>query len=133
MKPLAAVLFLVVLLTAAGGETFDGRVQRAKALEDTPLGRAYQDSMWPLVQPFIASLVKKCISDDAKPDLTPFVWVATLTLEGKLEAVEAQPMTETSHCFSRGMQHAPFPKPPKELAHDGMPITFNMRLHPMAH
>lgn len=133
MKPLATLLFLVLSLTAAGAETFDARVQRAKGLEETPLGRAYQDSMWPLVQPFIASLVKKCISNDAKADLTSFVWVATLTLEGKLDAVEVQPMTETSQCFSRGMQDAPFPKAPKELAHDGMSITFNMRLHPVDH
>ena len=130
MKPLATIL-LVVSLTAAGAETFDARVQRAKALEETPLGRAYQDSMWPVVQPFIASLLKKCISDDAKADLTPFVWVATLTLDGKVDAAEVQPMTETSRCFSRGMQDAPFPKPPKGSDHDGMPITLNMRLHPM--
>ena len=132
MKPLA-LLFLVVSLTAAGAETFDARVQRAKALEDTPLGRAYQDSMWPLVQPYLASLVKKCISSDAKADLTSFVWVATLTSEGKLDAVEVQPVTEISQCFSRGMQDAPFPKPATGWAHEGMPITFNIRLHPMGH
>lgn len=133
MKPLAAVLFLVVSLTAEGAETFDARVQRAKFLEETPLGRAYQDSMWPLLQPFVASLVKKCISDDGKADLTSFVWVGTLTLEGDLNAIQVQPMTQISKCFSRGMEHAPFPKPPKELAHDGMPITLNMRLHPVDH
>jgi hypothetical protein len=122
-----------VSLTAAGVETFDARVQRAKALEETPLGRAYQDSMWPLVQPFMASLLKKCISNDAQADLTSFVWVGTLTVEGKLDAVAVQPITATSQCFSRGMQQAPFPKLTKEWAHDGMPLTFNMRLHPMKH
>ena len=131
MKPLAAILFLAVSLVAEGAETFDARVQAAKALEETPLGRAYQDSMWPLLQPFMASLLKKCIADVANADLTSFVWVATLTLEAKLNAIQVQPMTETSKCFSQGMEHAPFPKPPKELTRDGMPITFNMRLHPM--
>jgi hypothetical protein len=131
MKVFAAVLFLVISLAAESAETFDARVQRAKALEETPLGRTYQDSMWPLVQPFIASLAKKCISEEVKADLTPFVWVATLTVNGKLDAVEVRPETGTSQCFSRGMQDAPLPKPPTELAHDGMPITFNMRLHPM--
>ncbi|HEY4368649.1 MAG TPA: hypothetical protein VGN07_15545 [Steroidobacteraceae bacterium] len=131
MKPIAAGLFLVVSLTAVGAETFDARVQRAKGLEETPLGQAYQDSMWPLLQPFVASLVKKCISEDGKADLTSFVWVGTLTLKGNLNAIQVQPMTQMSRCFSRGMEHAPFPKPPKELARDGMPITLNMRLHPM--
>jgi hypothetical protein len=124
-------IFLVVSLTAEGAESFDARVQRAKALEETTLGRAYQDSMWPVLKPFMASLVKKCVSGNAKADLTSFVWVATLSLAGKLNDIQVQPITETSKCFSRGMEHAPFPKPPNELAHDGMPITFKMRLHPM--
>jgi hypothetical protein len=133
MKPLAATLLLLGSLAAEGAESFDAGVQRAKALEETPLGRAYQDAMWPSLQPFMASLLKKCISDDPKADLTSFAWVATLTSEGKLNAIQVQPTTEISKCFSRGMKHAPFPKPTKELAQHGMPITFNMRLHPMDH
>jgi len=82
MKSLAVVFFLTASLSAASAETFDARVQRAKTLEDTPLGKAYQDSMWPVVQPFMMSLLKECISHDATADLTSFVWVATPDLRG---------------------------------------------------
>jgi hypothetical protein len=129
MKEVAAILFLTGSLAANASESFDDRVQRARALEETPLGSAYQDSMWPLLRPFIASLVKSCVPDDVNADLTSFVWVGTVTLEGKLSANEVQPETPLSECFARGMEQAPFPKPPEAVAREGMPVTFNMRLH----
>jgi hypothetical protein len=122
---------LVFAFAASGAETFDARAQRAKALEDTPPGRAYQDAMWPLVEPFLTALIKQCIADDAKHDMTPFVWVATLTAEGKLADAQVQPETAIARCFAAGMEQAPFPKPPQEFGDEGLPLTFNMRLHPM--
>lgn len=125
------LLVLAASLTAHSAETFDARVQRARALEDTPSGKAYQDSMWPLVKPFLEALIKQCIANDAKRDLKSFVWVATLTSEGKLADAQVQPETDIAKCFAQGMEQAPFPKPPQEFAEDGLPLTFNMRLHPM--
>jgi hypothetical protein len=129
MKRIAAIAVAVASLSVASAETFGARAQRAKALEDTPDGAAYQDEMWPLVRPFIASLMERCVPDKQVGDLRSFVWVATLTADGKLIDVEFQPITEVSRCFSRGMEHAPFPKPPKSFTVSGLPLTFNMRLH----
>jgi hypothetical protein len=127
----AIFLLLAVSLTAESAETFEAREQRATMLEETSAGKAYQDAMWPLVKPFLAELIKQCISNEAKPDLTSFRWVATVTADGKLADVEVQPETGVSKCFSLGIVQAPFPKPPKEFAEDGLPVAFNMRLHPM--
>jgi hypothetical protein len=109
--------------------SFDEWVQRATLLEETPSARAYQDSMWPLVQPFVAALIERCISEDPKPDLTSFVWVATLTADGYFADMEVRPQTAVAACFSSGMEQAPFPKPPQEFAEEGMPVVLNMRLH----
>lgn len=111
--------------------TFDAWVQRAKMLEETPSGKAYQDLMWPLVEPFVAALIKRCIADNAKEDLASFIWVATLNSDGKVAQVDVQPQTEVTRCFFDGMLQAPFPKTPPEYADDGLPVTLNMRLHPM--
>ncbi len=131
MRRIVAIALAVTSLGAAAAETFDARAQYAKALEDTPAGQAYQDEMWPVVKPYISDLMERCVSDKPTSDLRSFVWVATLTAEGKLIDIEVQPDTEVSRCFSRGMEHAPFPKPPKDFAVGGLPLTLNMRLHPM--
>ena len=110
---------------------FDAWVRRAKALEETPTGKAYQDLMWPRVEPFVAALIKRCIADNAKEDLASFIWVATLSSEGKIAVVDVQPQTEVTQCFFDGMLHAPFPATPPEFADDGLPVMLNMRLHPM--
>jgi hypothetical protein len=114
-----------------GAVFFNARVQEAKDLEETPDGKAYQDSMWPVVEPFVAALTKQCIADDAKRDLTSFVWVATIASDGKVHGMEVQPQTGVAKCFSSGMAQAPFPRPPASFADEGMPVTLNMRLHRM--
>ena len=128
---IAMLLSLPISPGVQADEPFDARVQRAKAIEDTPVGSAYQDQMWPLVKPFISQLVEDCLASKEKPDARSFVWLGTLTADGKLVDVEVQPLTDVSACFSHGMDRAPFPKPPKEFEAGGLPLTFNMRLHQM--
>jgi hypothetical protein len=110
---------------------FSAWVARARKLEETPSGKAYQDVMWPLVEPYVAALIKRCIADNAKEDLASFIWVATLNSDGKVTEVDVQPETEVTQCFFDGMLRAPFPKTPPEYADDGLPVTLNMRLHQM--
>lgn len=132
MARFALVLILVLSVSARAGDAFDERVERAKALEDTPAGQAYQDAMWPKVQPFLQTLMEKCaVPDNRRADLRSFVFVGTLSSEGELTEIEVRPITEVSTCFAHGMTRAPFPKPPASLGAGGMPITFNMRLHEM--
>jgi len=126
-----AIFLLVASLNAAATEPFDARVQRAEAIENTPAGQAYQDEMWPLVQPFISGLMDKCVNDYPKADLLSFVWVGNLTANGGLVDVVVQPETDISRCFMHGMERAPFPMPPKDYWVGGLPLTFHMRLHPM--
>jgi hypothetical protein len=131
MKTFTPLLLLLVSVGAQAGDAFDDRVERAKALEETPAGQAYQDVMWPKVQPFVAALMQRCVPDDPKADLRSFVFVATLSSEAELTEIEVRPVTQASECFAVGMKRAPFPRPPATLAAGGMPITFNMRLHEM--
>src|SRR5579871_2042353 len=99
MKKCTPLLLLLVSVVVEAGDAFSDRVERAKALEDTPAGQAYQDVMWPKVQPFIAALMQRCIPDDRNADLRSFVFVATLSAEAKLTEIEVQPVTEASKCF----------------------------------
>ena len=126
MKTFTPFLLLMLSFSVRAGDAFDDRVERAKALEETPAGQAYQDLMWPKVQPFLATLMQQCVPDDRNADLRSFVFVATLSTEAKLLDVEVRPVTAASKCFAAGMERAPFPKPPAD-----MPITFHMRLHEM--
>jgi len=61
MKSLTPLLLLVLPVTVQAGDAFSDRVDRAKALEETPAGQAYQDVMWPNVQPFVVSLMQLTI------------------------------------------------------------------------
>ncbi len=131
VKALAPWLLGALPVLAHAGDAFSDRVMRAKAVEETKAGQAYQERMWPTVQPFVAALMQRCIPEDPKADLTSFVWVATLSASAQLIDIAVQPITEVSTCFAAGMARAPFPKPPPELAALGMPLTLNMRLHPM--
>lgn len=131
MKPLIPLILLVLPVTIQAGATFADRVERAKALEETPAGQAYQDVMWPKVHPFVTTLMQQCVPNDPGADVRSFVFVATLSFDAKLSEIEVQPVTAVSKCFAAGMERAPFPKPPPNLAAGGMPITLNMRLHEM--
>jgi len=83
MNELTPLLFLLSSAAVQAGEAFADRVDRAKTLEETPAGQAYQDVMWPKVQPFIATLMKRCIPEDRNADVRSFVFVATLSAEAK--------------------------------------------------
>jgi hypothetical protein len=131
MRLLALLSLLMVSAVVQAGDAFEERVQRAKALEDSPAGQAYQDVMWPKVEPFVAALTQKCIPDDPKADVRSFVFVATLSADATLSEIEVRPVTDVAKCFAGGMRQAPFPRPPADLAAGGMPIVLNMRLHPM--
>jgi hypothetical protein len=131
MRTLTLVLVLLLAAAAHAADTFGDRVQRADALEKTTAGQAYQDVMWPIVHPFVTTLMQQCVPNDPGADLRSFVFVASLSAEAKLSEIEVQPVTEVSKCFAAGMERAPFPKPPPNLAAAGMPITLNMRRHEM--
>ena len=126
----SAILILLLAPTIVQcANSFEDRVLRAKELEKTPAGKAYQSRMWPKVQPFVAELMQKCVPNDESADLRSFLFIATLSPDGELTQLEVQPETDVSKCFLRGMEHAPFPEPPTALAEGGMPIVLNMRLH----
>ena len=60
MKPLTPLLLLLLPVAVQAGDAFGDRVQRAKAVEETPAGQEYQDAMWPMVKPFVAALMQSC-------------------------------------------------------------------------
>lgn len=105
---------------------FERRVQAAKDLEQTSAGKAYQDAMRPVVEPFLRKLLEQCTSAE-DPAGTSFVWVATLTLDGQPTKMQTEPDTITGFCFADGMKKAPFPDPPREFA-DGLPVTFEIHV-----
>ncbi len=123
------VFLLAASINASAAGSFDDRVSRAEALEHTPAGQAYQDQMWPLVQPFFLDVLDKCLRSHPAESSGSFVWVATLTSNGELTEVETRPESDVSKCFSEGMAHAPFPKPPAEFSATGLLLTFQVNLH----
>ncbi|HKS54199.1 MAG TPA: hypothetical protein VJS12_02875 [Steroidobacteraceae bacterium] len=105
---------------------FERRVRAAKDLERTAAGKAYQDAMRPVVEPFLRNLIDLCTTGEDS-DRTPFVWVATLTADGQPTNMQVEPDTITGFCFADGMQRAPFPNPPQEFA-NGLPVTFEIHV-----
>ena len=47
--------------------------------------------MWPLVEPFLARIDPAVLPKDEKPDLTSFVWVATVTADGQPADMQIEP------------------------------------------
>ena len=129
MKTLAPLFLLLLASTAHGEEPFEERAQRANDLEKTVEGQAYQDVMWPLVEPVLAEVTKQCVPVDPALEGQVFTLVVTISADGSPRDIEIQPRTKATTCIANEIARAPFPKPPQGFSANGLPLVFVLHLH----
>jgi|SRR5690242_2464829 hypothetical protein len=124
------ILVFVVLILATSAvlaaDTFATRVHRAKAVEDSPSGKAFQAVLWPKVGNYTATVMTQCFPKGTKPDTAAFTVVADILPDGTLSHTEVRPRTKMSTCFVNGFESAPFPKPQESFGKRGIPIEIDM-------
>jgi len=130
MKTLSLVLILVVSSGALAGDSFGDRVKRAKLVEASADGRAYQQLMWEEVGEHTATVMQQCFPKGTKADTASFVLVANVLPSHALAGVEVQPETRMSRCFADAFSRASFPQPPPSFSEDGIPIVIEIRITP---
>lgn len=76
MKAISAfVLASIPLFAVAGATDFGARVQRAKLIEASPEGDAYQKKLWSSIGNQTATAMQECFPRKAKADTDEFTLV----------------------------------------------------------
>lgn len=110
--------------------SFDGRVARAKRVEQSVYGKAYVQSMWNQIGAESASAMRECFKQGSKPDTSAFVLVANILPDRTLAHAEVRPDTAMAACYARRFADAPFPPPPEIFGDAGIPIVVEMNIRP---
>lgn len=129
MKAIAPLLMLAIA-SAASADPFDARVQKAKRIEASAEGQAFQKRLWGAIGNHVGLVMQKCFPSGVKADTDSFTLVATLMPTGAVAKVEVRPKTAMAQCFSKGFVEAPFPKPSAGLDPEGIPLVIEMKIKP---
>lgn len=129
----AALLFLAALTPLVHAqsielETFDVRVQLAKAAEIDEDFKTYRPAMFRRTGRHLTRTMRSCIARMPKPAAKTFVLVADISAEGKADTVEVKPENEVSKCFASGFAAVSYPKPPAYPERDGFPVMMKVRV-----
>ncbi len=127
MKGLAA--FLILASTSVNAATFEERVDKAKTIFETKQGKIYEQKLGP----FIGNAIRICIppGSTSEENLGKFIFVAEVSIEGKVSGSEIQPVTKVSKCFNKEFAIQILPPPPDSLmAIGGTPIIVEMDIVP---
>lgn len=131
MKTIPVFIALLLATSAAvAADSFSARVHRAKLVEDSPSGKAYESVLWPQVGRYMATVMRRCFPTGTKPDTATFTMVADILPDRTLADADVRPRTRMSECFVNGFAHASFPELPKSFGERGIPIEIDMRVTP---
>ena len=130
LRPPAFAFLLFIAVPASAADSFEARVQRAKTIEASLQGQAFQKVFWDHVGDYTAKAMQRCFPKDVKPDTEFFTLVADLTPGRALSMIEIQPATRMSQCFAQGFANAPFPEPPQSFGNEGLPLVIEMKIKP---
>ncbi len=129
MRP-SICLFLWIVSLGANAQSFEERIESAKAAEQSPYTWFYEKTMFDAVGTHLAATMRACLARSANPQTDPFVLVADLSSEGKALDVEVRPVTEMATCFSQGFATTVFPIPPNFQDRANFPVVIEMRIKP---
>jgi hypothetical protein len=121
-------LILWIASLGANALTFEERIELAKAAERSVDTWFYEKVMFDAVGPHLATTMRACFGQTAKPQADPFVLVADLSPEGKAVNVEVRPPTAVAVCFSEGFATTAFPIPPRFQDRANFPVVIEMRI-----
>ena len=127
MRP-SICLFLWIASLSANAQTFEERIELAKAAERNVDTWFYERVMFDAVGAHLATTMRACFAQSTNPQTDPFVLVADLSPEGKAVNVEVRPPTEVAVCFSEGFATTAFPVPPKFQGQANFPVVIEMRI-----
>ena len=113
---------------SANAQTFEERIELAKAAERSVDTWFYEKVMFDAVGTHLATTMRACFAQAANPQTDPFVLVADLSPENKALNVEVRPPTEVAVCFSEGFATTAFPIPPRFQDQANFPVVIEMRI-----
>ncbi len=128
MKSIAIFLLLLYSCFAYAAD-FSARVTEAKIAAKTPEGEKYESSTFPAIR----AAMHECIppGTTSSENLGKFTLVTYVTKFGMLSAVEVQPKTKISQCFSELLTKSQLPIPLGLNATElGYPLEVTMRITP---
>ena len=108
---------------------FAARVAEAKTAAATPDGKEYETSTYPAIQAAMLTCIPPGTTNPE--NLGKFTLVTYVTKSGMLSAVEVQPNTKVSQCFSELFAKCQLPTPPSALTNElGYPLEVTMSIAP---
>jgi hypothetical protein len=122
------VLLILLAPTACQRETFDERVQIAKATEEIDAYQTYLKVIYDSINDPLLNVMHACFANTKEPHV--FVLVANVMSDGKAHGVEVRPATEAATCFAAGVKEVPFPPPPPYPKRTGFPIVMDINIAP---
>ena len=126
MNYLLALLFLLISITTMASESVDARASRAKEVENTPVGKAYQHDLWQAIGAETATLMQECFPQQSEPDTRSFIFVANVLPNGTSSDAVVHPSTPMAQCFSSGFSRLHLPIPSDTFGKSGMPLAIEM-------
>ena len=128
MKSISIFLLLTYSCFACAAD-FDARVVEAKIKAKTPDGKKYEASTLPAIQAAMTTCIPPGTTNPE--NLGKFTLVAYVTKSGILSAVEVQPKTKVSQCFSELFAKSQLFTPPSALTNElGYPLEVTMSITP---
>jgi hypothetical protein len=124
------LILLLCLVSTAFAETFEERVELARAAENAAETKPYQKQMFDAIGPHLSTVMKSCFASIKNPETEPFTLVADVTPQGVADAVEVKPNTNIAACFAKGFASANFPPPPQFRGRSRYPMFIDMRIKP---
>lgn len=130
MRSIFTIGLALVLVNAWATESFEQRVESAKAIERTEQGVAYERVFLEAIGEYMQKAMVECAPKSAKFKMQGFVLVADVLSKGSLNNLDVRPDNEVTKCFAEKMSKAPVPAPPAVVPLNGFPIVVEMNINP---
>lgn len=128
MLTIVALALLAGAQPATSTDTFTARVQRAKMLEASATGPAYQKQFWAKTGNPMTDALKACLASNAPADKSPFTLVADISPDGHPLNVEVRAPTPVAKCLAGQFSAWTFPAPPKQPDTINYPIEIDVSM-----
>ncbi|HUA81501.1 MAG TPA: peptidase C13 [Dyella sp.] len=125
---LTAFAFALLASAPAAPDTFADRVQRAKMMEGSATGPAYQKQFWAKTGNPMTDTLKGCLVSNAPADKSPFTLVADISPDGHALNVEVRAPTPVAKCLAGQFSTWTFPAPPKLPDSANYPIEIDVSM-----
>lgn len=125
---LTVFAFALLAGAPAAPDTFTERVQRAKMMEGSATGPAYQKQLWAKIGNPMVDTLKGCLASNAPADKSPFTLVADISPDGHPLNVEVRAPTPVAKCLAGQFSNWTFPAPPKLHDSTNYPIEIDVSM-----